>query len=292
MQVRKAVIPAAGLGTRLLPVTSAVPKELLPVVDCPAIEHIIEEASASGIEEIIVVVSPTKGSMVDYLRRSAEPGHANAARNHHAACLGDTAPHGRPRFVFEVQREALGLGHAVLTAQPCVGDEPFAVMLPDDLVDAGRPLLGDLIEVAKHHGGSVVAVQEVPDDMVSRYGIVGGCQMNDRVVHVDKLVEKPAREAAPSNLAIVGRYVFTPDLFAFLANTPKGVGGEIQLTDAMKSLVTKGTLYAYKISGRRYDTGTPLGLLEASLGYALKRPGLRSETISLLRRMIDQAQSG
>ena len=288
MKVRKAVIPAAGLGTRFLPLTKAVPKELLPIVDRPSIQYVVEEAVAAGVQHVVMVTARGKGALQDYFDRAPELEGVLEAKNDVALAEAVRRPAAAAQFVFVRQQEPLGLGHAVLTARPAVGEEAFAVLLPDDLVDGPRPLLAELAEVAQRYQAPVVAVEEVPEERVSSYGIVEGHLVEERVVRAERLVEKPRPHETSSRLAIVGRYIFTPDLFGLLERTPPGAKGEIQLTDAMAMLLRQRPLYAYRFPGRRYDTGTPLGLLEASLGYALRRPDVAPQTLALLRRALEE----
>jgi UTP--glucose-1-phosphate uridylyltransferase len=283
--VRKAVIPAGGLGTRFLPASKVVPKELLPILDKPMIQYQVEEAAAAGIEEVIVVTSEGKDALERYfaqdpalethLSRSGATGLLEEVRR-----TWSTA-----RVSFVRQERPLGLGHAVLTARDAVGDEPFAVMLPDDVIWHSEGVIQQMLRVFREYGGSVVAVEEVPGEAVSAYGVVDSVPVAEQVYQVRGLVEKPAPEEAPSNLAVVGRYVFTPDIFDCLERTPPGAKGEIQLTDGMALQLEKGPMYAYRFHGVRYDGGTPVGLLRASLEIGLERGDTRDGVRQALRNL-------
>lgn len=284
-KIRKAIIPAAGLGTRFLPATKAQPKEMLPIVDKPAIQFIMEEAMASGIEEILIITGRNKRSIEDHFDRSLELEQQLRAQGKYDLLkmveeISDVTVH------FIRQKEAKGLGHAVLCARQFVGDEPFAVLLGDDLVDAAVPCLSQLIDVYQELGGSVLGVQPVPKEQVSQYGIVDPRPVKPNVWQAVNLVEKPQAEEAPSELAVLGRYVLTPAIFERLAHTPPGRGGEIQLTDAICTLAAQEKVYAYQFDGRRYDIGDKEGFLEATVEQALKRPELRDRFMAYLVRSI------
>jgi UTP--glucose-1-phosphate uridylyltransferase len=283
LRVRKAVFPAAGWGTRLLPATKAQPKEMLPLVDKPVIQYDVEEAVASGIEQMIIVTSSQKRPIEDHFDHSYELEALLEAK-------GDIEMLRRVRQISDMaqlsyvrQKEQLGLGHAVLMAKELVGHEAFAVMLPDDVVVGDRPCIGQLIEAHRATRASIVAVMEVPHDEVSRYGIIDpdpdqpDNNGDPRLVRVRSLVEKPNPDAAPSNLAIIGRYVLTPKIFEKLEQTPRGAGGEIQLTDAIEALMADQDVYAYRFDGKRYDAGTTMGWLQASVELALERPDMGRE---------------
>ena len=284
-KIRKAIIPAAGLGTRFLPATKAQPKEMLPIVDKPAIQFIMEEAMASGIEEILIITGRNKRSIEDHFDRSLELEQQLRAQGKYDLLkmvedISDVTVH------FIRQKEAKGLGHAVLCARQFVGDEPFAVLLGDDLVDSAVPCLSQLIDVYLELGGSVLGVQPVPRAQVSQYGIVDPRPVKPNVWQAVNLVEKPAVEEAPSDLAVLGRYVLTPEIFDLLENTAPGRGGEIQLTDAICALAAREKVYAYQFDGRRYDIGDKEGFLEATVEQALKRPELRERFMAYLVRFI------
>ena len=280
-KIRKAIIPAAGLGTRFLPATKAQPKEMLPIVDTPAIQFIVEEAVASGIEELLIVTGRNKRSIEDHFDRSLElemqlKEHGKYDMLKMVEEISDIQIH------FIRQKEARGLGHAVLCARQFVGDEPFAVLLGDDLVDAKVPCLAQLIDVYEDYGGSVLGVQQVPQSQVSRYGIVATHKVKPNVWQAVDLVEKPEAEKAPSRLAVLGRYVLTPAIFDILEHTKPGAGEEIQLTDAICELARKEEVYAYRFEGRRYDIGDKEGFLEATVEQALKRPEIRDDFMAYL----------
>ncbi len=287
-RVRKAVIPAAGLGTRFLPATKAVPKEMIPIVDVPMIQHIVEEAVAAGIEDVVLVTARHKESienhfdlnyeLEDTLDKKAKSELAEVSRRIGNLC----------NLISVRQKNPAGLGHAVLCAAPVIGDEPFAVLLGDDLIDAKVPCTRQLIDVFEREGASVVGVMEVPRADVSKYGIVSGSAEGERLTRIDRLVEKPAPEAAPSTLAIPGRYVLTPAIFQCIRETRPGKGGEIQLTDALQLLANRERMLAYRFEGQRYDTGDRLGFIDATLAYALKRPELAPAVRELMKRHLER----
>lgn len=288
MTVRKAVIPAAGLGTRVLPATKAVPKELLPLADTPTIQYIVEEAAASGIEHITFVTSRTKRALEDHFDEAPELRAALERKDARAQLEAIERAETLADYSFVRQRRPLGLGHAVLCAQPTIGDESFGVLLGDDVVDNDAdPCLGQLIRVHERYGGCVLAVMRVPHEDVSRYGVVSLGELVENGVHqVTDLVEKPPIDEAPSDLIVIGRYVLTPSIFTALAETQPGAGGEIQLTDAMRALLRSGErIYACEFSGTRYDTGDPVGLLTTSIAYSLKRPDLAPGVIAYLKTL-------
>lgn len=284
-KIRKAIIPAAGLGTRFLPATKAQPKEMLPIVDKPAIQFIIEEAIASGIEEILVITGRNKRSIEDHFDRSLELEMQLKAQGKYDL-LGMIEEISNITIHFIRQKEARGLGHAVLCARQFVGNEPFAVLLGDDLVDAKVPCLAQLIDVYDDLGGSVLGVQKVPKDKVSSYGIVDPKAVKPNVWQAMTLIEKPEAEETPSQLAVLGRYILEPEIFDILEHTRPGRGNEIQLTDAICELAGQKPVYAYSFYGRRYDIGDKEGFLEATVEYALKRPELRDRFMKYLVRSI------
>ncbi|SHK16181.1 UTP--glucose-1-phosphate uridylyltransferase [Clostridium cavendishii DSM 21758] len=282
MQVKKAIIPAAGLGTRFLPATKAQPKEMLPIVDKPTIQYIIEEAIASGIEEILIITGRNKKCIEDHFDKSVELEMEleKSGKSELLELVKDISDMVDIHYIR--QKEPKGLGHAIHCAKTFVGNEPFAVLLGDDVVDAKKPCLKQLIECFDEYRTSILGVQEVPKESVNKYGIVNGIHIEDRVYKVKDLVEKPAIEEAPSNVAILGRYIITPTIFEILENTQPGKGGEIQLTDALRTLINQEAMYAYNFDGRRYDVGDKLGFLEATVEYALKREDLREDFINYL----------
>lgn len=284
MKVRKAIIPAAGLGTRFLPATKAQPKEMLPIVDKPTLQYIIEEAIASGIEEILIITGRNKKSIEDHFDRSIELELEleKSGKSEMLEMVKDISNMVDIHFIR--QKEPKGLGHAILCAKAFVGNEPFAVLLGDDVVDNGdeKPCLKQLIDCYGEYKTSILGVQTVPEKDVNKYGIVNGIHIEDRVYKVKDLVEKPAVEEAPSKVAILGRYIITPAIFDILQNTAPGKGGEIQLTDALKSLIKQEAMYAYDFEGRRYDVGDKLGFLQATVEFALKRPELRDSFLEYL----------
>ena len=283
MKIRKAVIPAAGLGTRFLPVTKSVPKELLPILDKPMLQYVVEEAAEAGIEEVIIVTSPGKETIAAYFQPDPVLEDHLAAGG--AQDLLDQVRHvsslAEVRFV--IQEQPLGLGHAVLTAQAAVGNHPFAVMLPDDIVAHTPGVLAQMTEVWTRFDAGVVAVERVPWEVVQNYGVADAAAVEERVHRIRHLVEKPPREEAPSNLTIVGRYILPSDIFSCLERTPPGAKGEIQLTDGLSLLLESQMLYAHEFQGRRYDGGTPLGLLRASLEFGLARADTRDAVAEILR---------
>lgn len=286
MKVRKAIIPAAGLGTRFLPATKAQPKEMLPIVDKPTLQYIIEEAVASGIEEVLVIIGRNKNSIQDHFDKSVELELELESK-------GKTEQLEEVRHISNMvqihyvrQIEPKGLGHAVLCAKSFIGNEPFAVLLGDDIVYADKPCLGQMIEAYDEYKTSILGVQEVAPSEVSKYGIVDGKFIENRIYKVKDLVEKPAVDEAPSNVAILGRYIINPAIFGILENTKPGKNGEIQLTDALKELARKEAMYAYVFEGRRYDVGDKQGFLEATVEYALRRPELRDDFLDYLKQIV------
>ena len=274
MKIRKAVVTAAGWGTRFLPATKAQPKEMLPLVDKPMIQYVIEEAVASGIKHIIIVTALGKRAIEDHFDRSVELELALKKK-------GDGELLKKVQRISELadicyirQKEQLGLGHAILVTKDLIGDEPFAIFLPDDIIEAKVPAMKQMIEVYNRYQHSVIAVEPVAKEDTKAYGIIAPKQVEDRVYQVLSLVEKPEPQDAPSDLGIVGRYILTPEIFGMLEKTAPGKGGEIQLTDGLRLLLEKQPIYAYQFEGIRYDTGTPLGFLKASVEFALRRPDI------------------
>ena len=285
MKVKKVVIPAAGLGTRFLPATKAEPKEMLPIVDKPTIQYIVEEAIASGIEDIIIITGRTKRSIEDHFDKSYEL-ESELEKHNKTELLELTRGISNMANIFYVrQKEALGLGHAILCAKALVNNEPFAVMLGDDVVDSQKPCLKQLIDVYEEYGSTVLGVQKVPESDTHMYGIVDGVQIADRVYDVKNLVEKPAIGTSPSNIAILGRYVINPDIFGYLETQTPGAGGEIQLTDALKRQMLNEKMIAYNFEGRRYDVGNKLGFLQATVEFALKREDLKDDFKAYLKTL-------
>ena len=290
MPVKKAVIPAAGLGTRFLPATKSVPKELLPILDRPMLQYVVEEAAEGGVEEVVIVTAPGKEGIASYFQPS--PALERRLSENGEQGLLDKVLHASriAKVSFVIQEEALGLGHAVLTARDAVGDEPFVIILPDDIVYHTPGVVAQMAEIFDRTQAGVVAVEPMPWETVHNYGIVDtvpashpelaeGCGLHQ----IRGLVEKPPREEAPSNLSIVGRYILPPEIFDCLERTRPGAKGEIQLTDGMLLLLESAELYAYEFQGIRYDGGQPLGLLRASLEYALRRDDTRAAVREMLR---------
>jgi UTP--glucose-1-phosphate uridylyltransferase len=288
-KIRKAIIPAAGLGTRFLPATKAQPKEMLPIVDKPTIQYIIEEAVASGIEEILIVTGRNKKCIEDHFDKSVEL-EMELEKNHKDELLEIVKDiSGMVDIHYIRQKEPRGLGHAIYCAKSFVGNEPFAILLGDDIVHtekSQRPCLKQLIDCYDEYNTSILGVQSVDPENVSKYGIVDGIQIEDRLCKVKGLVEKPSKEDAPSNTAILGRYIVTPKIFEILENTKPGKGNEIQLTDALLELINNEAMYAYNFEGKRYDVGDKLGFLEATVEYALRKPELKEDFIEYLRSII------
>lgn len=288
MKVRKAIIPAAGLGTRFLPATKALPKEMLPIVDKPTIQFIIEECIASGIEEILVVTGKNKKCIEDHFDRNVEL-EVELEKKGKTDLLN--LVHDITDMVdihYIRQKNPKGLGHAISVARTFVGNEPFAVLLGDDIVyNEEKPCLKQMIDAYDKYKGSILGVQEVDPSVVHKYGIVDGMQINDRVYLIKDLVEKPSRDEAPTNIAILGRYIINPRIFDILERTEPGVGGEIQLTDALQELAHKETIYAYNFEGRRYDVGNQQGFLEATVESALRREDTRDEFLEYLKMIVD-----
>ena len=292
MKIKKAVIPAAGLGTRFLPATKAQPKEMLPIVDKPTIQYIVEEAVKSGIEDIVIVNGRNKGSIEDHFDRSVEL-ELELERGQKTEELKMVKSISEMANIYFIrQKKPLGLGHAVLSAQRFIGNEPFAVLLGDDVVVSKTPALRQMMDIFNEYNNSVVGVQTVAHEVTYQYGIVDGKPVDDRVYKVRDLVEKPPVEEAPSDIAILGRYILTPDVFRYLENQERGAGGEIQLTDAIKRMAKDEAVYAYDFKGHRYDCGSKIGFLQASIEFGLRREELRNELEEYIRYLaadIDKA---
>jgi UTP--glucose-1-phosphate uridylyltransferase len=281
--VKKAIFPAAGLGTRFLPATKASPKEMLPIVDKPMIQYAVEEAIESGIEELIIITGKNKRAIEDHFD-SAHELEEKLRSTGKKRLLEEINRLSHVNFAYIRQKVALGLGHAILCARPFVGNEPFAVILSDDIIDPAYHLLKEMIELYKDLDCPIVALEEVPREDVSRYGIIDGIKEGD-VYRITRLVEKPSLDEAPSNLAIIGRYILTPDIFRILERQRVGAGGEIQLTDALQDLLKKRTIYGYPIKGKRYDAGDKIGFLKATIDLALKNPELSVPFASYIKEV-------
>jgi len=284
--VTKAVFPVAGLGTRFLPATKAQPKEMLPVVDKPLIQYAVEEAYAAGVREMIFVTGRHKRPIEDHFDMTYELEVAlEQANKHELLKVVRSVKPDDMECIYVRQAQALGLGHAVLCAQRLIGNEPFAVLLADDLMVGSTPILAQMVEQFAEWQASIIAVQEVPAEHTRRYGIVAGTEINDRLVDVNRIVEKPAPEDAPSRLGVAGRYILTPGVLREIANQPRGVGGEIQLTDGIAGLLRREKVFAYRYEGRRYDCGSKEGFLEANVELALAHaqlgPGFKAFLKSL-----------
>lgn len=286
MKVRKAIIPAAGLGTRFLPATKAQPKEMMPIVDKPAIQYIVEEAVASGIEEILIITGRNKRAIEDHFDRSVEL-EAELEKKKEAAMLKMVHEISDLAEIYYIrQKKPMGLGHAVSRAATFVGREPFAVMLGDDIVDSETPCLKQLLDVYDEYGCSVLGVQRVAEKQIEKFGIVDGMRLNERLYRVKGLVEKPPLEKAPSDVAILGRYVITPEVFPILEKVKPGAKNEIQLTDALNILSREQEMLAYLFEGKRYDIGDKLGFLQATVETALKRPEFSDQFEEYLKDLL------
>lgn len=284
MKVRKAVIPAAGFGTRMLPASKSIPKEMLPIFDKPTIQYIVEEVAKSGIEDVLLIISKDKGAIADHFDSSADLEEVLRVKNPEMyeelkAITNLCNVH------FVRQKTKNGLGDAITYAETFVGDEPFAVLLGDDVVHHDTPCIGQLIEVFNEHQCSVVGVQEVPKEDVDKYGIVDGTKIGEGLYEVNSLVEKPKPEEATTNVAILGRYIITPEIFKILKGTHKGFGGEVQLTDGLNTLSESQRILAYNFKGRRYDVGSKLGLAEANIEYALREPKYKEALTEYLKEL-------
>lgn len=288
MRIRKAVLPVAGLGTRVLPASKVIPKEMLPLVDKPTLQYIVEEAVSAGIEEIIFVTSRSKRSIEDHFDAFPELETVLAKKGKQRELEELRRIEKMAEYVTVRQPQPLGLGHAVLCAKNLVGDEPFVVMLGDDLVAPETPCLPRMLELHERYGGSVLSLFVPPPEQLSAFGVVAVEELADDAVKVNFLVEKPKREEAPSDLAVAGRYVLTPDIFALLEETGPGAGGEIQLTDALQMQAVDGRCYGLRFNGVRYDTGTPLGFLTTSIAYALKRPDIAPGLRDYMRQLVEE----
>lgn len=289
MTIKKVIIPAAGLGTRFLPATKAQPKEMLPIVDKPTIQYIIEEAVESGIEDIIIVSGRGKRAIEDHFDKSYELEETLLKKEKYEVLKEIQSIADLTNIHYIRQREPLGLGHAIWCARKFIGNDPFGVMLGDDIVNSATPCLKQLIDVYNQHEKAVVGVQRVPEKDVSKYGIVspkGEC-IAPNVECIESLVEKPSIQEAPSRLAIMGRYVLTPEIFTIIENTPQGSGGEIQLTDAINTLNKQQQVLAYQFSGVRYDVGDKFGFVKATVDFSLEREDLRDDVLAYIERLKD-----
>jgi len=288
MQIRKAVIPAAGLGTRFLPATKAQPKEMLPLVDKPLIQYVMEEAVLSGIRNITIITGRGKNAIEDHFDVSYELEQVLERRGKVDLLAEMQRISNMVSVTYVRQKEALGLGHAVLASRDSVGHEPFAVVLGDDIIDSEVPCLGRMIDVFEKLQSSIIGICAVPKSDISSYGIIRGTPVEGfggRVLRIHDVVEKPPVDEAPSNFAIIGRYILTPQIFALLENTSSGLGGEIQLTDGIRLLLEQQPVYAYVIEGKRYDAGDKLGFLKATVEFALKRKDLGTEFRNYLKSL-------
>ncbi|MEF9959382.1 MAG: UTP--glucose-1-phosphate uridylyltransferase GalU [Niameybacter sp.] len=286
MKIKKAIIPAAGLGTRFLPATKAQPKEMLPIVDKPTIQYIVEEAVASGIEDIVIVTGRTKKAIEDHFDKSVEL-EMELEKNGKDELLEIARNVSQIANIYYIrQKEPKGLGHAVLTAKNFIGDEPFAVLLGDDVITSEVPCLKQMMDMYEAYGSTILGVQTVAPDQVDKYGIVQGGQIADRMYTVENMVEKPKVGEAPSNVAVLGRYIINPAIFPLLEKQEAGAGGEIQLTDALCKLAQQEKMYAYDFIGRRYDVGSKIGFLQATVDFALDRQDLREEFMAYLQEVV------
>ena len=288
MKVRKAIIPAAGLGTRFLPATKAQPKEMLPIVDKPTIQYIVEEAIESGVEDIIIVTGRNKRSIEDHFDKSLELEMElqKSGKEELLSLVKDISNLVDIHYIR--QKEPKGLGHAIYCARSFIGKEPFAVLLGDDIVRSEVPCLKQMIDIYNEYKTTILGIQQVPKEDVNKYGIVSCKKIEDRIYKVKDLVEKPSVDKAPSNIAILGRYILPPSIFDCLENIAPGAGGEIQLTDALKELVKREAMYAYDFVGKRYDVGHKLGYLQATVEFALQREDLKDEFMEYLKSIVKE----
>lgn len=290
MTVRKAIIPAAGLGTRFLPATKAQPKEMLPIVDKPTLQYIIEEAIESGIDEILIITGRNKKSIEDHFDKSVELELELEAKGKYKLLDEVRNISDMVNIHYIRQKEPRGLGHAIYCAKSFIGNEPFAVLLGDDIVYSDKPCLKQMLDAYENFPSTILGVQEVAPQDVDKYGIVEGKKIESRMYKVNGLVEKPSLEEAPSNVAVLGRYIISPTIFDILENTPPGKGGEIQLTDALKVLAEQEDVYAYNFKGRRYDVGDKQGFLQATVEFALRREDLREDFLKYLMKITENAK--
>jgi UTP--glucose-1-phosphate uridylyltransferase len=288
--VRKAILPAGGLGTRFLPATKASPKEMLPIVDKPMIQYAVEEAKACGIDEFIIITGKHKRAIEDHFDAAFKL-EESLKKSGKKKLLEEINRLSHLNFAYIRQREALGLGHALSRAKPFVRDEPFAVLLSDDIIDPDDTLLRDMIHLYKELKSPVLAIEKVPLSDISRYGVISGKRVKDNVYRINDLVEKPAVANAPSDMAIIGRYILTPDIFEILENLKPGKGGEIQLTDALSSLLKRRTIYGYLFTGKRYDAGDKIGYLKATIDLALKNPNVSEQLKEYIFTVTERLQN-
>lgn len=288
MKVRKAIIPAAGLGTRFLPATKAMPKEMLPIVDKPTIQYIVEEAIESGIEDIIIVTGKGKRAIEDHFDNSFELESTLREKGKLSLLQEVQKPSKLVDIHYIRQKEPKGLGHAIWCARKFIGDEPFAVLLGDDIVQSEKPCTRQMIELYNRYRSSILGVMTVSDDEVSRYGIVDGKKHDENFYAVKNLVEKPVQEDAPSNLAIMGRYILSPRIFDILSNQKPGAGGEIQLTDAIAKLNEYEAVYAYEFEGQRYDVGEKIGFIKTTIEFALQHEELKEDLLVYLQNVLNK----
>ena len=294
MKVRKAIIPAAGLGTRFLPITKSIPKEMVPVVDKPTIQYVVEECVRSGIEAILMVIGGTKRAIEEHFGRSTELERELEERGKAELRDGIRRISDIANIHYVWQPELKGLGDAVSCGRAFCGDEPFALLLGDTIIesdDPTRPVLKQLLEIHDECQASVIALEEISDEKVSRYGIAGGTENRDGVIQIDQLIEKPSLEQAPSNLAIASRYIFRPEIFTFLADTPRGKNNEIQLTDAMQALLTDHPMFGLRFAGKRHDVGNKLDFLKTNIEFGLQRPEIAADLAEYLKQAVAEMES-
>jgi len=290
-KVRKAVFPAAGLGTRFLPATKASPKEMLAIVDKPMIQYAVEEAEACGIHEYIMITGKSKRAIEDHFDYAFELEHTLKKKGKDAI-LKEIQKLSEHQFAYIRQGAPLGLGHAILCSKPFVNDEPFAVILSDDIIDPDDSLLGEMIKISEKYQATVLALQRVPKSEIHRYGVIAGKEVDKNIFKISDMVEKPKTSEAPSDLAIIGRYILTPGIFNILEKTEPGKGGEIQLTDALKAQLKRKPVYGYLFDGKRYDGGDKVGFLKATVELALKNPSLKDEFREYLESVMKRSNNG
>lgn len=283
MKIRQAIIPAAGLGSRFLPITKCVPKELLPLLDKPCIQHVIDEAILSGVEEFVIIISPEKKIMESYFKEHDYLNKWLEKRNQTDLLEQLKSIESKAKYHFVVQEEPLGLGHAVFCARHLIQDDYFMVLLPDDIIDSEVPVCQQICDVFSENKSPIISVMEVSWEDVHRYGIVKADPLSENLGDIKSIVEKPNRQVAPSNLAVIGRYLLPKEIFPLIEKTQPGAGGEIQLTDALKEIIPSKGLNSYLFQGERYDTGTPVGLLKASIALSLKHPQFKEQISSLIK---------